>query len=844
MKFPGSRRVVMTAGLVLLVALFVVRPGANRLHSRIVSSISLALGRPVEAASVSLRLLPQPAFDLNDFVVQDDPRFGAEPMLRAAEVTALLRLTPLLRGRLEISSLGFSEPSINLVRDAQGHWNLEDLLERAERIPIAPTAKARTEQRPGFPYVEASRGRINFKFAAEKKPYALMDADFSLWQDSENGWSMRLKGQPMRTDFNLTDTGLIRIEGSWQRASTLRETPLKLMLLWEGVQFGQLTTLLRGTDQGWRGSGELSATLSGTPEDLRIDASVSADDFRRYNVVGGGDMRLAAHCSGRYSSVDSSLSEIACRAPVGEGAIKVSGSISGLLDYPDYDLEFRAQGLPLQSLLAAARHIRQGVPDNLNASGQLDAKIRFLHATRAAENRTMWEGGGQTSGFHLAFEGTNSELALDSFPLTCESAQAKPRFHLSRALGSKIMPSAPDFRVEIGPFHATLGKPTPVLVYGWLARSGYEFEVQGEAQVPRLVQAARLIGVPVLPASAEGTAKVDLQIAGDWSGAFAPRVTGTAQLRSIQAKLRGWNAPLQITSANLVLKPDRSLVQNLNASVAGTSWTGSLVLPRPCVKAETCPIQFDLHADEIGIDRLNQLFNPHFGPGPWYRFLSSASGTPYLLNANAAGTLTANRVVAGRVVQNHFASSLELKDGTLRVYGLRADIFGGKHTGEWKADFTSKPPQYSGSGNLERVELAQLAEAMNDGWIMGSATASYRIAASGLTFSDFLASAAATAQVQATGALPHIVLTDGAAPLQMRGLTARLVLHNAKIDVEDGKLLAADAAYQVSGTATLNRVLNLKLIRNGAPSFDITGTLSEPRVSQVAAPETRAGLNP
>ena len=180
MKFLRSRRALITAGVLLLLMLFLVRPGANRLRTRIVSSISLALGRPVEVASVSWRLLPQPGFDLNDFVVEDDPAFGAEPMLRASEVSATLRLTSFLRGRLEISSLGLTEPSLNLVRNSQGHWNLENLLERAEKIPVAPTAKPKTERRPGFPYVEASRGRINFKFGAEKRPYALMDADFSL----------------------------------------------------------------------------------------------------------------------------------------------------------------------------------------------------------------------------------------------------------------------------------------------------------------------------------------------------------------------------------------------------------------------------------------------------------------------------------------------------------------------------------------------------------------------------------------------------------------------------------------------------------------------------------------
>ena len=202
-------------------------------------------------------------------------------------------------------------------------------------------------------------------------------------------------------------------------------------------------------------------------------------------------------------------------------------------------------------------------------------------------------------------------------------------------------------------------------------------------------------------------------------------------------------------------------------------------------------------------------------------------------------------MLTGRVVQGHLSTNLELQNGMLRLTDMHADVLGGKHTGEWKADFTSKPPQYSGSGTLERVSLGQLADAMNDGWIMGSATATYRASGSGLTAAELFASATGTLQIEAwAGALPHFVLEEKGAPLQMRGLTARLVLRNAKFEIENGKLQSGDGIYQISGTASFNRVLNLKLTREGAPGFAITGTLSAPRILQVAAPETRAALKP
>ena len=205
---------------------------------------------------------------------------------------ASLRLRSLFRGRLEIARLSLTEPSLNLVRNPECHWNLERLLERSAQIQVAPTSKSPSERRPGFPYIEASRGRINFKFGAEKKPYTLTDADFAFWQDSENAWGARLQAQPVRTDFNLTDTGVIHVAGIWQRASSLRETPLQFTLVWERAQLGQLSKLAYGNDKGWRGSLRVSATFSGTPENLTVRSDLSAADFHRFDIVGNGSLRL------------------------------------------------------------------------------------------------------------------------------------------------------------------------------------------------------------------------------------------------------------------------------------------------------------------------------------------------------------------------------------------------------------------------------------------------------------------------------------------------------------------------------------------------------------------------
>ena len=67
MKFLRSRHGRVVAAIVLVMALFLARPGAQRLRARIVRSISLALGRQVDVGSVTLRFLPQPGFDLRTY---------------------------------------------------------------------------------------------------------------------------------------------------------------------------------------------------------------------------------------------------------------------------------------------------------------------------------------------------------------------------------------------------------------------------------------------------------------------------------------------------------------------------------------------------------------------------------------------------------------------------------------------------------------------------------------------------------------------------------------------------------------------------------------------------------
>ncbi len=848
MSFLRSKAGRAAAGVVVILALFLIRPGADRLRGRITRSISLAIGRPVDIAKVSLRLLPRPGFDLQDFVVYEDPAFGAEPMLRASEVTAALRLTSLLRGRLEISRLVLTEPSLNLVQDGTGHWNLENLLVRANLTPVAPTGKSKREARPGFPYIEADQGRINFKLGQEKMPYALTEADFSIWQDSENAWGMRLKARPMRTDFDLSDTGTVRVSGSWQRAAALRDTPVQFSLQWERAQLGQVTKLAYGRDLGWRGTIAASVALSGTPADLTIATSDSVDDFRRYDLADGDSLRLAAQCNAHYRSVDRALPALSCQAPVSGGFFRLDGSVGGASGSRTYDLTLLAQDIPMQALVALAMHAKKDIPEDLVATGTLDAAFKFARRSQGSQFLTAWTGGGQTRDFAIGSALAKTELPLDRIPFSVSSGAPLPRD--AGGPHSRPQPAPAQFaevaHVEIGPFNLALGRPTPAAVRIWLSRTDYSLQIVGDAQIRKLLQVARAVGLPALQPPADGTAKVDLQIAGAWSAFTAAKAAGTAQLQSVRAEVRGLNEPLEIASANLLLEPDLVEVKNLAASVAGSTWRGSLELPRGCAALGTCSIRFDLQADTVATDSLSELLNPHPRNRPWYRFLSAPeSRSPYLLTLRASGRISANRVAIHKLMASRVSANVDLENGVVRLSGLRGETLGGKHVGDWKADFTGKAPQYSGSGSLQRIALGQLAQVMQDGWITGTGNATYQASAFGSTGAELISSAKASVQVETfSGTLPHIVLPGGVAPLRMRRFTGRLQLGDRKFEIQDGQLDTSEGVYEVSGTASLTRTLDLNLMRAGAHGFNISGPLTEPRVAEASAQQTRAALKP
>jgi len=864
LKLFLSKRRVVIAAVVILLGLFLVRPGVSRLKARIANSIGRAVARPVEIGAVHLRFLPQPGFDLENLVIFEDPAFGAEPMLRAPEVTAVVRLTSLMWGRLDVSRLELTEPSLNLVRRGDGRWNWEALLERTERTPLAPTAKSKSEARPGFPYIEASSGRINFKAGQEKKPYALLNADFSLWQESENTWGARLKAEPLRTDMNLSDTGLLRMNGTWRRAGSLRETPLQFSLEWSGAQLGQLTKLVSGNDKGWRGEVRLEATLSGIPAAMQVGVDTSIDDFHRYDISSSERLLLNAHCNGRYSSVEAMMHEVFCNAPVGNGMITLHGD-AGLPGVHRVDLALNLESVPVAAVAQLARRAKKNLPTDLVSAGNVQGNFT-VKEEGASAGGPEFQGRGEITNLRLQSASTKVEFAPASVPFVLSSRRVGPRVGSKgksvHRLEAEILPAPDEVHVEYGPLPVALGRLLPAQARGWVARSGYGVVIRGDGEVSHTLRLASLLGLPAVKASVEGEADMRLQIAGSWAGSISgsssgfslPQVNGTVELRNVHATLRGANGPIEISSAELQLLPDEVRVEKLRAQAGGADWTGSLALPRGCGIPWTCLVRFNLNTEEMGLSELSEWLGTQPNQRRWYQMLTSVEPTTpiFLKNLRASGKVSVGLFRIHNLVAERVSALLDLERGKLKISGLRGDMLGGNHRGEWQADFTTGPPTYTGSGTLTGVSLGQIAEVMHDRWISGTAGGTYQINASGADSTAFWESAEGQLQFDLRdGVLPHISLATDEGPLRVARWQGLMRLQGGEIEIENGKLVSSAGAYEISGSASLGRVLDLKLSRAkdvkpervGSQVYSITGTLAEPRVV-LTTPETQARLKP
>jgi AsmA protein len=465
------RPTVMTVlALLLVLLLLTITPpllNVGRYQRRIVTSMSESLGRPVHLDKVTLHLLPMPGFTLENFVVSEDPAFGNEPTIRANEVVATLRVSSLWNRRVEFSDVKFENPSVNLVRGADGRWNLESVLLHASRVETAPTAQQKAGEAPRFPYIEATGGRINLKLGQEKKPFALTDADFALWLPSPQVWRVRLTAKPLRTDSNIGDPGTMRIEGSLQRAEHMQDVPVNLQASWHDAPLGQASKLISGNDRGWRGTLHADASLQGPLGSAALKLNITLDDLRRADFVPANSLDVSINCESTADLPAVRLSDLTCNLPVnGTQPLQIVSPSVDLSQPKAAQANLQAQKLPLDWVFGWMRLFSPRIPSDPRVQGTIDADLTHPEQTPFHD----WNGNVSLT-IPVPARRANGEIIPDksSIPTPPETFQA-----MLNSLGDA-------WTATVQPTTLHLGQGSDIAFSGQASPTSYTFTITGNA---------------------------------------------------------------------------------------------------------------------------------------------------------------------------------------------------------------------------------------------------------------------------------------------------------------------------------------------------------------------------
>jgi len=646
------------AMLVAVLAVLFVPPlvSLRRYKSEITHMMAASLGRPVRLSSVELHLLPWPALVLTDLTVEDDPAYGAEPVLHANTVTASFRLLSLWRGRLEISRISVDEASLNLVRTEQGRWNLDTLFRTATAHGggalagsglnggLAGGQAGGGKRATPFPYLEATNSRINFKSGAEKLPLSLVNTDLSFWQEEPGKWRIRLRGQPARTDvsLDLADTGEVRLEASVQRAAELREMPVHLDLEWQEAQLGQLARLVIGSDPGWRGdlTGELH--LDGTADAARIKTRLRATGVHRAEFAPAAPMDFDAMCGFDYHFSSRALQNLACDSPLGDGRIHLAGDLPGEGGLAHFSVAL--DRIPVAAGLDALRTVRSGFGPGLEAKGTMSGMIAYAQpvAEQEAGESSAQEkaaSGAKQGRSHSAASHADKQpfakarpatpgpltgsLAIEGFqlsgdglstPIQAPKLTLEPVAAAGQGEPSGRFQSSTSAPALIGSVAIPAGGTNSLTVTCRLTLSGYRVAVRGQASFARARELAHVAGnadAAALDTLAGDPVVVDLRAEGPWLPAQSIPIGNLSPAGALSTLPSADNWPIVLLPATGEAAGDQA------ARPATDSLSGTVILHNANWKADYLANYVEIAKATLHLDNGEVRWDPvDFSYGP------------------------------------------------------------------------------------------------------------------------------------------------------------------------------------------------------------------------------------
>ncbi len=852
-RLRQTRRLLWAGLFLLLIGLLApVLVRVNFLHGKITAALSKELGRPVRTGAIHVKLFGGPGFEIDNVVIEEDPRFGVEPLARMETLRATLGLSTLWKNRMQFRSLVFVSPSLNVVQDAAGHWNVESLWSAApEAAPSAststtsgpPLAPARSDELlAGLPKIQIDSGRINFKSENRKKIFLVdnLDMEISPPRSAMEPWRLSFEGRPNRTDFALNPVSRFQGRAEFGPSSPALQTETGTLahidMVAENDLAEDLLKVFTGNDHGVHGSLNLNLHLAGTTSLLRVSGTADLRDLHRWDrLPSASSPVLHADIAALLDLERESFEIRSVSIPLSKGSIVVAGEIQQLLHRPTAGLEAKLHAVPLASLVEIAKQFSNRLDPRLTASGTLNGRVQM------EETPDTLAGSLAVTRGVVEVKGTPQSARLSDFEIVFNGATGKTgSATISLGQHGKLVASLEwDLRQRLFKTHLD-GEGIPMAsLLPWTRTLGTRW---GQADFTK------------------GELALRLNVS---SAAGQPAATGWIQISDAVLNSASVNQSIPIQMARLEFQPQKIVVKPFSAEIGGTELHGSMVAklspPGPESTSGTGnfpAIEFDCRASQISLAELDRALNPRYRARPFFGLGKSPSaGSNFFAGLVAQGTVAASSFnIRGSVIRN-FKASIGFHDKTLEVKTFSGEFSGGTQIGKAAIRFGLGAPDFSLESRFTNVDLTQLTKdsASWSGFFSGKLGGQLRLAGAGWTLGEIVDHLGGSGEVSGANLeIDGIDLARGertAAPVtRINSLAAAFQIAKKEVIVRDLRMVPAGQPLRgeartvlvVSGAVGFDRTLDLVVAeksseRTVAQRYHWSGTLTEPLMSEIAA---------
>lgn len=678
---------------------------ANRYRARLATGLEQTLHRRVAFGEVAFHLLPRPGFSIENAVIAEDPAFGFEPFARVDRIDCDLKWRSLVESRLEFSRLNLDTPSINLVRNAEGKWNVTDLLQKSGARALGKASGGAGGAKGGLD-VEVENARIDFSAGANKEPFAITGVEGTLALDRSTGrLTYHFRGDPVRTDLALPTPGPVELDGTWTASGNLdAELLAKNSLLYDWVP------LLTGQNPEVYGVLDAQARLTGSLDLLKVAGQASLSQLHRWSELPPtNSVPLTINYRGQIDRRGGEVLLDSVDASFADSHLHLRGLLKNILSPPNLDVVVAIERSRVEDFMELAS-LLSGRSLAFAISGRVDG----LLDVRGPWSRKQYSGFVSAQDVHVMTRRGSYPVSEIDLRINREGVRLAP---VRLAVAPRVELVAEGKLAPISSFadRARLGW----FIGGSKARSSgfYQLTLSGKSiPLHNLLNFGKEVGAFSFSGlDAQGLASVNMILKGSAWPLARPEVQGRADLRSARLLIPGLTEPLNLPRASIKVTDGRIIASPVIAVIGTSIFSGKIEHAGPRTNAWT----FSLQANNLNLEQ----------GALWFDVLGHRQPTPLLERLPGLSSLLARRTAASNLLADvhaqgefitpavmyrglklaNFSAAVEISDRVVRLRRAKFTVGGGRGQGDLTVDMRLAPARLNLDASLTNASLALLA---------------------------------------------------------------------------------------------------------------------------------------